>query len=51
MSKKKILVEVDNRQLDALEDLLTAELSPIEKQKAQKLTLKLWQNLVTSFDK
>lgn len=48
--KKTILIEVENKQLDALEDLLTADLSAIEKEKAKKLVLKLWRNLVSAFD-
>jgi hypothetical protein len=48
--KKTILIEVENKQLDALEDLLTADLSAIEKEKAKKLTLKLWHNLVSAYD-
>jgi hypothetical protein len=48
--KKTILIEVENKQLDALEDLLTADLSAIEKEKAKKLSIKLWRNLVSAYD-
>ena len=48
--KKKILVEIDNKQLDALEDLLTAELSAKDREKAKKLSLKLWKTLVSAYD-
>lgn len=48
--KKKILVEIENKQLNALEDLLTAELSEKERVKAKKLSLKLWKSLVSAYD-
>lgn len=49
--KKKILVVIENRQLDALEDLLTAELSEKEKDIAKKHSLKLWKALISAYDK
>ena len=51
MAKKKtILVEVENKQLDALEDLLTAELTPEEEATNRKAVLKLWKRLVVAWD-
>lgn len=48
--KKKVLIEIENKQLDALEDLLTVELSEKEKDKAKKSVLKLWKTLVAAYD-
>ena len=48
--KKTILVEIENKQLDALEDILTADLSPVERKKCRNLALKLWHNLVSAYD-
>lgn len=51
MSKKKtIFVEIESKQLDALEDLLTVELSPKAEIIAKKHSFKLWQNLVSAYD-
>jgi len=50
-SKKLIRLEVKNEQLDALEDLLTAELDEVEKAKATYLAKQLWQSLVEAYDK
>lgn len=50
MSRKKIIVAVSNQQLDALEDLLCAELSEKEAEKARTKTKQLWQSLVESYD-
>lgn len=51
MKKKKISVEIQNKQLDALEDLLYAELNEKEKAGAIKQVKQLWQSLVEAFDK
>ena len=50
MSQKKIIITVSNQQLDALEDLLWAELSEKETEKARIKTKQLWQSLVESYD-
>jgi hypothetical protein len=50
-AKKIICVEVENKHLDALEDLLTAELTTEQKVKAKKLAMKLWVRLVKAYDK
>ena len=51
MSNKKIIsFEVDNKQLDALEDLLFAEISDSEKKKIVSQAKKLWQSLVEAYD-
>ncbi|MCE9538624.1 MAG: hypothetical protein K8R85_05325 [Bacteroidetes bacterium] len=50
VQNKTISLEVENKQLDALEALLTADLSAIEKDKAKKLVLKLWHSLVFAYD-
>jgi len=48
--KKLVTLEVNNKHLNALEDLLYAELGVIEKEKALKLVKKLWHSLVTAYD-
>ena len=51
MTKKKtIIVSIENRQLDALEDLLFAELNDGDKTKATKIAKKLWLALVEAYD-
>lgn len=50
MKQKLITVKIQNKQLDALEDLLFCELSKTEKEKAIKDAKKLWQVLVEAFD-
>jgi hypothetical protein len=50
IEKKTITVKVENRQLDALEDLIMVELTPAEYKKSRKLALALWQNLVEAYD-
>lgn len=49
-SKKQISLEVTNEQLDALEDLLFAELAANEKAKAIKQVKALWQSLVSAYE-
>lgn len=50
MSQKKITITVSNQQLDALEDLLWAELSEKEVEKTRIKVKQLWQLLVESYD-
>ena len=51
MNKKIISVKIDNKQLDALEDLLLCELSKSEEEKARAQIKKLWQLLVVAYDR
>ncbi len=51
MAKKKtITVSIENKQLDALEDLLFAELTDSEKTTTLKSVKKLWLALVEAYD-
>ncbi len=50
MNQQKITITVSNQQLDALEDLLWAELSDKEDEKARNKVKQLWHSLVESFD-
>lgn len=49
-AKKIISLEVKNKQLDALEDLLTAELSAEDRKKAVKKVMALWKAMVNAYD-
>ena len=49
--KKKVAIEISNRELDAMEDFLTVELSKNENEKFRKITLEVWMKLVCAFDK
>lgn len=49
--KKKVAIEINNKELDAMEDFLTVELSKNEIEKFRKITLEVWMKLVHAFDK
>jgi hypothetical protein len=51
VSKRKITVEIQNKQLNALEDLLFVELTEKKKAAATKQVKQLWQALVAAYDK
>ncbi|MEO8148307.1 MAG: hypothetical protein ABI723_11745 [Bacteroidia bacterium] len=51
MKKKTIKVEIQNKHLDALEDLLYCELNEKQTEAAKKHVKKLWQSLVEAYDK
>lgn len=51
MDKRKISVEIKNKHLNALEDLLYAELNQKEKATASKQVKQLWQVLVEAYEK
>lgn len=51
VKQKKITLTVKNKHLDALEDLLYAELTEVQKEKYTKQTKKLWTALVKAWDK
>ena len=48
--KKRLVVEVHNKQLDALEDLLHCELTKRQVENRRKEVKKLWQALVSAYD-
>lgn len=49
-NKKLVCLELNNKHLDALEDLLYAELGVTEKEKVTKQVKKLWHALVMAYD-
>lgn len=49
--RKKITIEVSNKELDAMEDFVVAELNKKEEEKFRKITLGIWNKLVIAFDK
>lgn len=49
--EKKITVTIKNKHLNALEDLLYFENTKEEKEKAIRLSKKLWTVLVKAYDK
>lgn len=48
--QKTITVKIRNKHLDALEDLLFAELTEEQKEKNIKQATKLWKTLVKKYD-
>jgi hypothetical protein len=50
ISKKTVTIEVTEKELDALEDLLFSELSGMETDKATEQLKELWQKMVTAYD-
>ena len=51
VKQKKITLTVKNKHLDALEDLLYAELTEDQKTKYETQVKKLWTALVKAWDK
>ncbi len=50
-SLKKITIAISNNELNAMEDFIVAELNKKEEEKFRKVTMGIWQKLVTAFDK
>ena len=50
MRSKNIVVEITNKQLNALEDLLYTELTKTQTKKRIVEAKKLWQTLVSAYD-
>jgi histidinol phosphatase-like enzyme len=51
MSKVIVKVEIRNKQLDALEDLLYCKLTKKEEEDARKQVIKLWHSLIDAYEK
>lgn len=47
----KILVDVTNKELDALEDFCVAEMNPVREAECRRLSLKLWGKLCLAYDR
>ena len=50
MSKKIVKVEISEKQLDALEDLLYCKLTKKNEESARKQLKKLWYSLIDAYE-